>query len=230
MAMPSRDVWDVIEAEGVTHLHHANSVLTSCNFLRNKALLSRGAVEEMELHQTAQYTDDTDKRYRIWDDVFTDGVDIHHRASRVNKYGPVLFVLSLEKIRAVRTGRVSVTKLNPTKWAGTRPVDRWFQSKRDLQDNYGYGTFDHMVVFRRCNGVLPIADCLEKIVLDEPNKRVEGFDLASTAYGALTLAMSDSGMQVPIEIRNCEPGCTCRAHYRARHNLSRTIEMFYPHG
>jgi hypothetical protein len=228
MDLASKQVWDVLEDRGVTHLHHANSVLTSCQFLRKKALLSRGTVWDLGLQQTTQYSDEIDRRYSVWYDVWADGVDIHDRASRINKYGPVLFVLSLEKLRTVGTGRIWVTKLNPTNWAGTNREDRWFQSKQDLQDNYVYGTFEQMVVFRHCGGVLPIDDCLEKIVLDEPNRDFEGFDLASTAYGALTLAMSDSGLQVPVEIRECAARCTCQAHYGDRRNLTRTMEMFYP--
>lgn len=229
MDLPSRTVWDVLAAKGVTHLHHANSVVTSCQFLRRKALLSRGTVADLDLKQTDQYSDDADKRYSLWYDVFTDGVDIHHRASRINKYGPVLFVLSIEKLsQHVSPGRVWVTKRNPTKWKGVPQKDRWFQSKKDLEDNYTYGTFDQMVVFRHCGGSLPIQHCLEKIILDDPDRKVEGFDLASTAYGALQLAMGDAGLEVPIETRECEDGCACGTHYASRPNLPRTIEMFYP--
>jgi hypothetical protein len=53
-------------------LYHANSVITSCQFLKHKALLSRGSVDRLELAQTDQYSDGDDKRYSLWFDVFTD--------------------------------------------------------------------------------------------------------------------------------------------------------------
>lgn len=228
MDFSSKVVWDVLESKGVEKLHHANSVLTSCQFLRRKALLSRGTVQSLNLSQTDQYSDDADKRYSLWFDVFTDSVDIHHRAGRANKYGPVLFVLDLAKLRKTYTGRIWVTKLNPTKWAGTTEEQRWFRSKKELAQNFTFGTFDQMIVFRHLGGVLPIDKCLEEIILDEPSRTLKGFDASSVAYGALSLAMSDSGLYVPIKMRKCGSGCTCESSYRT--NKERTIEMFFPYG
>lgn len=115
MDLPAKTVWDALSATGVEKLYHANSVVTSCQFIKQKALLARGAVERLKLSQTDQYSDDEDKRYSLWFDVFTDSVDIHSRASRLNKYGPVLFVLDLEKLRKVSTGRVWVYEAQPNK-------------------------------------------------------------------------------------------------------------------
>lgn len=228
MDLPSSTVWDVLADKGVEKLHHANSVLTSCQFLRQKALLSRGVVERSGLKQTAQTSDTVDRRYSLWFDVFADGVDIHDRASRINQYGPVVFVLDTEALRDIPTGRIWVTKLNPTKWKGVPREERWFQSRKDLEDNFVYGTFDQMIVFRHCGGLLPIEDCLKEIIIDDLDQSVGGYDLASTAFGALTLAMSDSGLEVPIVKRDCVAACTCRRHYTRKSNEHRTIEMFFP--
>lgn len=56
--------------KGVEEIYHANSVLTSCEFLRHGALLSRGSIEALKLRQTPQKSDLIDKRYHIWNDIF----------------------------------------------------------------------------------------------------------------------------------------------------------------
>jgi hypothetical protein len=227
MDLPSKAVWDVLAESGVERIYHANSVITSCQFLRRKSLLSRGTVERLKLAQTIQYSDGIDKRHSIWFDVFADSVDIHARAKRLNKYGPVLFVMNLEGMRKTYTGRVWVTRLNPTKWQGVPQKDRWFQSKSDLEENYSHGTFDHMIVFRHCGGALPIENCLEEIIVDDPRMKVDGIDLYSAAVGALSLAMCDANLNITMTMRECAPRCSCRASYE--HDEPATTQMFYPY-
>jgi hypothetical protein len=118
MEIPSKHVYEALRDVGVTSLYHANSVVTATQFLRHNALLSRGTVERNGWIQTPQQSDSQDKRYGIWFDVFMDSVDIHNRARRANAYGPVLFEFDLEIIQRTYTGRIWVTKLNPTKWGG----------------------------------------------------------------------------------------------------------------
>jgi hypothetical protein len=188
--IPSKHVFDALSAEGVTKLHHANSVATACQFLRQKQLMSRGIVERMGMTQTPQDSDDVDRRYSVWFDVFLDSVDIHQRASRANVYGPVLFVFELTLIDRNRTGRIWVTKMNPTKWAGKTDDQRWFQGKEDLQENFVRGTFDQMIVLRHCGGAIPFGSHLTKIVVDDPERRTrDGLDVYSMSIGALKLAM-----------------------------------------
>ena len=228
MDLPSSVVHKALVDEGATHIHHANTVLTACHFLRARSLLSRGSVEQRGSVQTAQQSDGLDKHYGIWFDVFTDSVDIHARANSENHYGPVLFVLDVDLIEKAYTGRVWVTKLNPTKWKGKTKEERWFQSKDDLAENFTYGTFDHMVVFRHRGGELPFGRFLAKIVLDDPRMQTdEGLDLYSVGYGALRSAITDAGLDVPIERRVCAAHCACRRHYRQ--NEESTLERFLPY-
>jgi hypothetical protein len=65
MDLPAKTVWDALSATGVEKLYHANSVVTSCQFIKQKALLARGAVERLKLSQTDQCSDDEDKRYSL---------------------------------------------------------------------------------------------------------------------------------------------------------------------
>src|SRR5436305_15178842 len=126
MDLPSRRVFEVLKENGIDFIHHANAVISSCQFLRHGALLSRGTVERRGFYQTEQSSDDLDKSFGLWFDVFTDSVDIHERANRRNLYGPVLFVLRSKIISKAYTGRIWVTKLNPTNWSGTKREERWF--------------------------------------------------------------------------------------------------------
>ncbi|MBD0677150.1 hypothetical protein [Pseudomonas sp. PSB11] len=227
MDIPSQHVFEVLSGKGVDELHHANSIATACQFLRSKALMSRGTVERMGLAQTAQSSDDVDKRYSIWFDVFLDSVDIHARAGRANAYGPVLFVFDLALIDRNKTGRIWVTKENPTKWAGKSDEERWFQGKEELNDDFVRGRFDQMIVLRHCGGSLPFGRHLKKIILDDPKlKTDENVNIYSMAVGALRLAMQDANIDVPIERRRCKAQCKCKAHWSG--DDERLFKMFDP--
>lgn len=229
MEMPSKRVYEILKDKGVSSLHHANSVITSCQFLRKGSLMSRGTVDRLGLFQTSQKSDRIDKNYGIWFDVFADSVDIHKRASRANAYGPVLFELDLAIIKNAYTGRVWVTKCNPTKWSRIiNHEKRWFTSAQDLEENFSYGTFDQMIVFRHCGGELPIGDHLKKIILDDPRFETEKYeiDYFSMAYGALKLATTEGGIKTPIEKRECVAGCSCLDDYNS--GIVDPVTMFSP--
>jgi hypothetical protein len=216
MDLLHRSVNELLAEQGVQHLHHANTVLTACQFLLAGSLLSRGTVERMGVRQTEQTSDAIDRRYSIWYDVFLDSVDIHKRASTANAYGPVLFVLDRAQVVTSGNGRVWVTRSNPTKWAGKDKSRRWFQSSEDLQAGFRPGNFDQMIVLRHCGGQLPLKGCLTEIILDDPELPAkDGSDLYSVAWGALKFAMTQAGLEVPITRRNCANRCRCVAGYTA---------------
>ena len=80
MHISPKALFDILSDKGITSLHHANSVVTSCSFLKSGQLISRGTLERGNGIQTAQYSDSDDKRYDVWFDVFTDSVDIHKKS------------------------------------------------------------------------------------------------------------------------------------------------------
>jgi hypothetical protein len=225
MEISARKVHDILKSKGVTHIHHANSVITSCQFLRYGALLSRGTIERRRLYQTSQGSDKEDQKFGLWFDVFTDSVDIHDRAKRANVYGPVLFVLSVELIAKSYIGKVWVTKLNPTKWEGRTHEDRWFTSADDLKENFVKGRFDQMIVFRHSGGELPIKKYLQSVVLDDPHlvSSKSAINYYSMAYGALKLSMTEGDIHVPIVKRECAKGCTCTSQYKSNKEKARTM-------
>lgn len=227
MEIPSKQVYEVLKNKGVESIYHANSVITACRFLRSGSLMSRGTVERKGLYQTPQDSDLIDKKKGIWFDVFADPIDIHDRAKRANLYGPVLFVLDLEIISKSYAGKVWITKLNPMKWGHKQHNRKWFTSKKDLKDNFVYGEFDHMIVFRHCGGELPFKKYLRKIILDDPSlKSRAGIDYYSMAYGAIRLAMTDGGINERITKRECRPSCQCKNYYGT--NRQKTKELFVP--
>jgi len=227
MDIPSAHVFEVLKNKGVTELHHANSVATACQFIRSRSLLSRGVVERLDITQTEQETDEADKRYSIWFDVFLDSFDIHDRARRANAYGPVLFVFDVNLLNRNGTGRIWVTKQNPMKWARKKDTERWFQGKQDLQENFVIGQFDQMIVLRHCGGALPFGRYLKKIILDDPDLETEDdVNIYSMSVGALRLAMQDTRIVVPIERRQCRAGCVCEGYWGE--NDERLFKMFNP--
>lgn len=220
--------------KGVREIYHANSVLTSCEFLRHGALLSRGSIEALKLRQTPQKSDVIDKRYHIWNDIFFDSVDIHARASDANHYGPVMFVLSTEKlIGELSSGEFNVTKFNPTKWASKAPKNRWMRSLDEFEAHFDVNSFDQMIVLRHSDGHVPLKNALIRIVVDSApaigEQRVDAF---SYALGALRHSMHLGASKVaPIVKRECAERCGCQAHYAGdEENMFRMFRPFIKKG
>lgn len=226
MDLPSRQVHKILVNNEVDELHHANSVVTACHFLRSKALLARGNIERLGWGQTPQSSDKKDRIFSLWHDVFLDSVDIHARASGVNHYGPVLFVFDVSILRRNGTGRLWVTKRNPTDWTELTREQRWFKDIDELREEFVVGEFAQSIVLRHTGGELPFGKYLKKIVLDDPNKEDEdGVDYFSMAVGALRYAMQVSRLNIEIERRECSKHCRCSNSWRNRQRLS---TMFSP--
>lgn len=96
MELEAKKVAEILKLRGVTSLYHANTVQTACTFLRNGRLMARGVVEERGLIQTPQASDESDRKFGIWYDIFVDAFDIHETLLRRNAYSPALFVLDLK--------------------------------------------------------------------------------------------------------------------------------------
>ena len=116
MELNTLAVYEILKSKGVDFLYHANSVQTSCTFLKNGSLLSRGVVQRRGFRQTEQPSDVIDQKYGVWLDIFTDSVDIHQRANRRNTYGPVLFKINIDILKTLNLPPLWITKKNPTKW------------------------------------------------------------------------------------------------------------------
>jgi hypothetical protein len=230
MEILSKRIYEVLKDKGVTSIYHANSVIASCHFLRNRCLLSRGSVDKLGLFQTSKISKLIGRNYGIWDDIFADTADIHKLAGSQNSRGPVLFELDIEIIKNTYTGKVWVTKSHPIDWEmNTNHERRWFVSSNDLDHYFSYGDADHMAVFRHCGGKLPIQNHLKSIILDDPKicTLTDQIDYFSMAYGAIRLAMTEGGIEVPIVKRVCADDCGCLESYQS--GIGHTEKLFIPH-
>jgi hypothetical protein len=226
--MRAADVLPILRGKHIDVLYHANSMATSEAFFRLRGLVSRGRVEAEGMRQTAQYTDDGDRRFNVWNDVFTDSVDLHTRMSRRNQYGPLLFELDVG-ILAVLPEEVEVhlTRTNPSKWAiGQSHEDRYFHAPGLATAGFVRGTFDHMITFRTASGLIPFGDHLRRIVLDNP-QMIWVQSQASIFEGALARVhqlAADAGLTTPIVERQCHEGCRCVSEYQTTAGV--TAQLF----
>jgi hypothetical protein len=213
-----KEVYNILKRIGATHLHHANSVTTSCAFLEHGGLLSRGFVEDQGLQQTAQYSDLKDKKYDIWHRIFVDHVDIHDRGGRTkgaNQYGPVLFRLDLDVLLRLPEGsEVLVTKTNPVHWYDSQPdSERWFQSAEELAKSIHFGDFNKMLVIRTPSGKLDFPDRRARIILDDPQRQLSSGENAYTHAENRLTAAAVGQVEACIERRECRSGCICVEKY-----------------
>lgn len=217
--MDPREVYEVLRAIGATQLHHANTVATSCTFLEQGGLLSRGYVESNGLLQTPQSSDEIDKKFEIWDDVFLDHVDIHHRGGvkkGPNLYGPVLFSFPVELLLALpEETLVRVTRTNPVHWQeGQSDADRWYLTKDELSQHLGYGDFDKMLVIRAPTARIEFPEKRVSIALDDPERELAGVSAYAHARDRLLAAAHTGSVEATIAKHNCKFDCSCVAKYK----------------
>jgi hypothetical protein len=217
--MQGKEAFDILKKIGATHLHHANSVTTSCTFLEQDGLLSRGFVEQNKLAQTPQESDSKDKKYGIWDRIFVDHVDIHYRGGRTkgpNQYGPVLFRFDLSVLLELPAGsEVLVTKINPYHWYDKQPdAERWFQSVQELEEKLHFGDFDKMLVIKTPSDKLAFPKKRAEIFLDDPQRQVSSGEGAyAYAEKRLKAAATVSQIEVSIGKHECRSDCICIEKY-----------------
>lgn len=212
--MTGQEIYGALVRRGVARIFHANSVKTSLSQLCLGGLASRQRVENASLPQTNQYTDDLDRKLGIWNDIFLDTVDIHGKISDRNKYGPVLFEMSVEMLRNLpASSRILITRSNPSKWqVGAPEADCYFLDQFELSKGFVVGNFDHMLAIRTPDGIIPFANFLQKITLDEP-RLINGESTEHiTARTALLRAAATNNIRVNIVRRNCIY-CNCITSY-----------------
>jgi hypothetical protein len=218
--LPQRETYEVLNRKGVRELHHVNSVLTSCNFLKEGALLSRWTVAQRGLKQTKQRSDEADKEAGVDRDVFVDSLDLHEAAGNRCWYGAVMFVLDLEILLDENTGGIWVSKVNAEKFKKIDPSLWCFNDLEELQHGFVSTKFDHQIVLRGCDGELSFDRYLKRIVLDDPE--VEGYCHFDDARRSLESAMAKSGLDVRVDKRLCKD-CGCREHYAAKPGFVRKM-------
>lgn len=210
---------EILLQKGINKLYHANTVLTACTFLQHGALLSRQYVETNDLLQTAQASDEKDKQLGVWGDIFLDNVDIHYRANKRNKYGPVLFVMDTERLLSDKkfNDLVYVARDNPIHWEiESSDPERYFQTPKEVQAGYWYGDFAKSLLFRTGDGQVNLQPYLEEIILDDPDRQLDGESAFEVAQRALQECADKSGLSgFPIRRRDCSAVCKCQSNYNS---------------
>ena len=209
--MRNQIIKQILLEKGVTHLYHANTVATACTFIENKGLLSRGAVDDMGFYQTSQSTDESDKDFDVFYDIFFDSVDIHQRSKRINNYGPVVFVYSIDVLDALPRDCIRITKSNPKYWAPSMTdEDKYFLTKDELEFHFYRGRFDQHITLRHQTAPLSF-EFLEKIIIDDPG--AEDAKYFDDAYQHLKGLTDDYAPGIPLEVRQCPANCSCKKQY-----------------
>ncbi len=215
---------------GYKYLYHANSVKTVCSFLSQGALLSRGAVERLNLTQSSQESDSDDRRFDIWDDLFVDVHDLHNhpKLTRRNKYGPVLLKFDLAVLDGL-SEPVWVTKKNPfPHWKRISALqDRCCTSVEEAMAYYRSGVpWDHMIIIKKHDAGLPL-DFLNEIIVDDPKRSIGDQDVYDLALSAIQKSMPPNlAGKIKITKRRCGP-CSCANEYNEL-PADQVVKFFMP--
>lgn len=211
--MTNETIKHILLEKGVSQLYHANTVATACTFIENNGLLSRGAVDNLNLYQTSQMTDELDKDFDVFHDIFFDSVDIHQRSKRINNYGPVVFVYSTDVLDSLPADCIRITKDNPIYWNHSiTDEDKYFSTEEELQHFYQRGNFNQHLTLRHQTGPLPF-DYLEKIIIDNPG--VADRRYFNDAYQHLQDLLDKYAPEIPLEVRQCPTNCGCKDQYKS---------------
>lgn len=157
-------------------LYHANSVSTAITYIQYKMMYSRQYGEDyFREFQTAQDSDESDKRDGVYNDLFFDNCDIRLNNGRRSAYGPVSFVIN-ERVLLDPGSTIRITKVNPgnTKREesfGEMPYEeRYYTSIDELRrTKFDYpfrSLIMHHTTFWNKNQMMLNPDVLKYILLD----------------------------------------------------------------
>lgn len=227
MDLEPSEVVKILRDKNNSTLYHADSVTTSCSFLKKGCLLSRGELETQRLPMTDQISDDKDKKFGLWHDIFVDGIDIHDRIKKRNFYGPVLLYIDASVLTKGGISSIRVTKSNPQNWNNNSPEkERYFQTIDEFKYGYYYGDFQKMFVIPTGNRSIRFKEFLLKIVVDYII--LNGNQLWERATEALKAAAEESKIDhIPIEKRNCPIRCNCVNEYNQM-NTDTLLKFYKP--
>lgn len=213
----------------ITHFYHANSLASASSYIYSNGLLSRGCVEDRGLFQTAQSSDEIDKKYDVWNDIFLDTVDLHGHFPRQNLYGPVLFKFSINILLKDEID-IWITKNNPIYWnKNTTKEDKYFQGIKDLIQCWD--NFDRqrkMFTIRKPRRPV-LFESLEEIMLDNPKVKIYGeVNLFVEAKEVLNqLTENKSELREIIVQRECNR-CFCHDNYLNQLSRVQIARFFLP--
>ncbi|OMQ11284.1 hypothetical protein [[Flexibacter] sp. ATCC 35103] len=217
MRLDNNKLYLLFKEKGVNYLYHANTVSTSLTYFQKNGLLSRGAVEELGLFQTKQSSDELDKVFDVWNDIFLDTVDLHGYFPRQNLYGPVLFELNVDLVLN-EDYEIWITKNNPIYWnKNTTDKEKYFESVEELEEKWNFLERQRKMTTIRNNKNPILFEHINKIILDDPRVKLTNNDNHIHLFNEARKAIKNV-VDINISIRNkfttrvCN-NCFCTQNY-----------------
>ncbi|MFD5020221.1 hypothetical protein ACFWMP_15065 [Paenibacillus sp. NPDC058367] len=231
MELDPIEIMEILKEKGITHLYHANTVQTASSFIKAGGLFSRGAMEDAEYLQTPQSSDELDKQFNVWYDIFLDSSDLHSLFNRQNHYGPVLFKFDVEILSQEGLPPLWVTTTNPIYWdENSKEEERYFQSTQEVNEGYTDTSYRQMITLRNTSSPLLFEPYLEEIILDNPGVRIGDVILKKKASEALAEVIAENDYilkNVKKRMRKCS-NCWCKENYLRQRTASELKLAFYP--
>lgn len=166
-------------------------------------MLSRQQCVVRNLDQTSQYTDAKDQAHGMWDRLFLNLRDSHDQYSGVSLFGPIRFVVSVQKLfehLEEQLGNIGITETNVEGWTASQE-GRWFNQVPQIAKIW-WARHDFVIDVR--NGNLPL-ELIERIEIDPHPDNLEWADRASQL-----LINARTGSNPPILIYECKKtDCGC---------------------
>lgn len=229
-----KELYDFLTSKGLNYFYHANTVRTSCALILQGGLLSRGEMEKRKLPMTAQSSDDIDKLFDVWNDIFLDVVDLHGYFHRQNLYGPVCFKISNEILLDKNLPNICITKNNPIYWnLYMSEEEKYYLSVSEYASGFDENMKDHTIqtkMFTIHNFAKSISfkEYLVEVVLDNPAVEIDGVALFPVAEKALVSALSKAGFSTNIlKMRICN-NCYCKSNYSNDFSADELQKLFKP--
>ena len=233
MKLDNKELYELLKNKGINYLYHANTVATSITFLEYNGLMSRGAIEYEGLYQTEQPSDELDKKFNVWNDMFIDTTDLHGYFPRQNLYGPILFEFDIELVLE-KSYDIWITKNNPIYWElDYKDEDKYFVDIADLVDHWDSVERQRKMITIRNNAEPILFNYINKIIVDDPRVIInKGKDsevhLFNEAKKAIKNIVKDKpNLKNKFITRNCN-NCFCRQNYLIEVSVADLKRLFLP--
>lgn len=226
------ELYGFLASKNIQYFFHANTVKTSCTFIEQKGLLSRGFIETKGLVQTPQTSDEIDKQFNVWNDIFFDLFDLHGYFPRQNLYGPVCFVLDNRFLLDQNLPNICITRDNPIYWKHSMSDDdKYYRSVGEYIDEFEHNKRQKciqkkMFTIHNTYKKIPLKKYLLKIILDNPRVKVNDLSLYKEAEKQILYSLEKSGFDKNIFKKRTCSNCFCHENYLNRIDSDELTKLF----
>jgi hypothetical protein len=167
--------------------------------------------------------------YLSFTEQLIDGTPQHSFITSINDFSSKQRLAELSKFTSENESELNKSEIELSNLNKTLLENEIQNLQTQLKELFSLGTFDHMIVFRHCGGILNVKKYIDEVIVDkiDLNKSESPkFNLFHMGFGALVLAKSLSGLTIGIKTRSCSPTCICDRQYKRDRAMS--DKMFYP--